>query len=98
MKKLVQIIAKPLNYSIIESDKSKTGKFIKIEFLVEVKDENNGNYYGDKACKVLEIFDTLTDDYKPLMDKTIQSVRLAGVYNNYKFTLTGFDELTHFKK
>lgn len=93
MKQLVQIVAKPLNYAKIKSDKSQTGEFIKITFLVEKPEDAKGEFYGSKKLDIVEIFDTLTDDYEPLMDKTIESVRLTGVYNNYKFTLTGFDVL-----
>lgn len=93
MKQLVQLIAKPLNYAVIKSDKSSTGEYIKISFLVEKPDDAKGEFYGKKKLDYVEIFDTLTDDYKPLMDKTIESVRLTGLYNNYKFALTGFDIL-----
>jgi len=61
--------------------------------LVEKPDDSKGEFYGKKKLDYVEIFDTLTQDFEPLMDKTIESVRLTGIYNNYKFVLTGFDIL-----
>ena len=43
MKTITTLTAKPLNYAIIKSDKSKTGEFIKITFLVEKEQDDKGN-------------------------------------------------------
>ena len=93
MKSLVQFNATPLNYSKIKSEKSKTGEFIKITFLVEKPDDTKGTYYGDKNLDVLEVFDTYTSEYDELLDTAVTSVRLSGIFSNFKFTLTGYDNI-----
>lgn len=91
MKTITTLTAKPLNYAIIKSDKSKTGEFIKITFLVEKEQDDKGNYYGSKKLDVLEVFDTYSSDFEPLTHKDILEVKLTGLFVNYKYSLTGFE-------
>ena len=61
--------------------------------MVEKPEDKNREYYGEKNLDYLEVFDTYTPEYDALLDAKITSVRLSGIFSNFKFTLTGFDQI-----